>query len=254
MIDAHCHLYDEKFDEIRREVLEEIDSLKQICICSADNVEHSKMCVELASSSPLIYATVGTHPHEVIEFSDEDLKAYEKLAKNKKVVGIGEIGLDYYYDLDTKTRQKEVLVSQIKLADKLSLPCVFHVREAMGDFIEIIKENRSYFRNSGVIHSFSGSVESAKILLSFGFYISINGICTFKNANKILDVIRKIPLDRMLIETDSPYLAPTPHRGEINRPKYVELVARKIAEIKGISLQEVLDVTAKNTKTVFKIS
>ena len=254
MIDAHCHLYDEKFDEIRDEVIKELESSKQICVCSADNVEHSLMCIDLATKSPFIYATIGTHPHEVMEFSVEDLETYKTLSKNKKVVAIGEIGLDYYYDKDTQDRQKEVLLSQIKLADELSLPCVFHVREAMGDFLEIVKENKKYFKNSGVIHSFSGSVESARELIKFGFYISINGICTFKNANKILDVIREIPLDKMLIETDAPYLAPTPHRGEVNRPSYVKYVAMKIAELKNISLDEVLEKTENNAKTVFRIS
>ena len=254
MVDAHCHLYDEKLNEIRQIILDNIDRTQQICICSGDNVFHSLQCIKLAEENKYIYATVGTHPHEAIEFCDKDLEMYAKMCKNKKVVAIGEIGLDYFYDLDTKDLQKEVLKKQIVLADKLGKPCVFHIREAMGDFLEIVKEYKNYFKNSSVIHSFSGSVESAKILINYGFYISINGICTFKNASKILDVIKEIPLSRMLIETDSPYLAPVPHRGELNRPEYVELIAEKIAELKGISLKEVLTETENNAKRVFKIN
>ena len=253
MIDAHCHLYDEKFDEIRDEVIKELESSKQICVCSADNVEHSLMCIDLATKSPFIYATIGTHPHEVIEFSVEDLETYKTLSKNKKVVAIGEIGLDYYYDKDTQDRQKEVLLSQIKLADELSLPCVFHVREAMGDFLEIVKENKKYFKNSGVIHSFSGSVETARELIKLGYYLGVGGILTFKNS-KLVDVIKSIPIEYILLETDSPFLTPEPFRKYKNEPKYIPIIAEKLAQLKEIDVNEVMKITTNNANSVFDFS
>ena len=253
MLDAHCHIYDEKLNDCRKELLENLSRTGQICICSSDNIENSKKSVDLANKYDFIYATVGTHPHEVKDFKDDDLKIYENMLKNKKVVAVGEIGLDYYYDKDTKEKQKEVLLKQIAFADKMGKPCVFHIREATEDFVNILKENKRYFNRPSMIHSFSGSVQTAKFYLDMGFYISINGIATFKNAGKILDVIAFVPLDRLLIETDSPYLTPVPHRGEANRPEYVYFVAEKIAQIKGLSVEEVISKTEENAKKLFGI-
>lgn len=253
MLDAHCHIYDSKLDDFRNEILQNLSHTGQICVCSSDNVENSKKSVELANKYDFIYATVGTHPHEVENFLDSDLEIYREMLKNKKVVAVGEIGLDYYYDKDIKEKQKEVLVKQIKFANEMDKPCVFHIREATEDFINIVKENKKYFRRPSMIHSFSGSIETAKFYLDMGFYISINGIATFKNAGKILDVIKYVPLEKLLIETDSPYLTPVPHRGEINRPEYVYFVAQKIAEIKDISVEKVLLQTENNAKKLFGI-
>lgn len=253
MLDAHCHIYDEKLNDCRNEMLENLSKTGQICICSSDNIENSKKSVELADKYSFIYATVGTHPHEVENFKDEDLIIYEKMLKNKKVVAVGEIGLDYFYDKDTKEKQKEVLVKQIIFADKMDKPCVFHIREATEDFINILRENKKYFNRPSMIHSFSGSVETAKFYLDMGFYISINGIATFKNAGKILDVIAYVPLEKLLIETDSPYLTPVPHRGETNRPEYVYYVAEKIAQIKGMPIKDVIKQTEENAKKLFGI-
>lgn len=253
IFDSHCHLYDEKLHDKLGEILEITDTGELACVCSADNVKNSQKALDIATKHKNIYATIGTHPHDAIDFENTDLEIYKNLAKNKKVVAVGEIGLDYYYDKAYSNTQKEVLKKQIILADELSLPCVFHIREAMGDFLQILDEMKGYFRNSGVIHSFSGSVETAEQLVSMGFYLGINGICTFKNANKILDVIRAIPLENLLIETDSPYLAPVPHRGEANTPMYVTLVAEKIAELKSVTSAEVIQKTCKNAKHVFRI-
>ena len=194
---------------------------------------------------------MGYHPEYVASFKDEDILKLEVLAKEKKVVAIGEIGLDYYYEKETKNRQKEMLISQILLAEKLRLPCVFHVREAMGDFLDIIMENKDCFKHSAVVHSFSGSEEVAKILLDLGFYLGVNGIVTFKNARTIKEVLKSVPMEKILIETDSPYLTPEPYRGKINEPKYVEFVAKKVAEIKGLSVEEVIRISAENTKKLF---
>lgn len=254
MIDVHCHLYDSKLDDIREEILSNLNSSNIFCICSADNVENSQKCVKLANENKNVFATVGTHPHEADNFCDDDLKIYREMFENKKVVAVGEIGLDYYYDFSIKEKQIEVLKKQIVFAHSINKPCVFHIREAQEDFIKIIKEYKHCFTIPSMIHSFSGSVETAKIYLDFGFYISINGICTFKNANKILDVIKFVPLDRLLIETDSPYLTPVPYRGQPNRVEYVELVAKKIAEIKNISVEEVLNQTQLNAKKLFNLN
>lgn len=253
IIDAHCHLYDEKMADIKDEVFEKIECGETGCIVSGDNVEHSMECVQIANAYKNVYATVGIHPHETENFDNNVLSQIKSLCKNKKVVAIGEIGLDYYYDENLKQQQIPALQKQIDLADELFLPCVFHVREAMGDFLDIVKKNKDKFKHGGLVHSFNGSVEVAKELMKFGFCFSFNGIATFKNANNVLKVIEFLPLDRILIETDSPYLAPVPHRGEVNRPSYVYLVAEKIASIKNVSVDEVICQTKLNTERLFNI-
>ena len=253
IIDSHCHLYSEKLEEIREEILNNLDN-NLICICNADCIETSIKCIKLSNKNKNVYATVGFHPHEAEGFTESSLLELEELVKqNNKVVAIGEIGLDYYYDFSPREIQKEVLEKQIVLADKLNLPCVFHVREATEDFLNIIKNLAKKYKIRGVVHSFSGSIETAKILLDFGFYLGINGIITFKNANKMLDVVKFLPLDKILIETDAPYLTPVPFRGQTNRPEYVRYVAEKIAELKEISVEDVINITTQNAKELFNI-
>lgn len=251
IIDTHCHLYDKKLIENKQKILTELKNSNILAICSGDNIENSLKCVELANENENIFATVGFHPHEASLFDEKSLEQLEQMTKNKKVVAIGEIGLDYYYDFSPRDKQKEVLIKQIELANKLNLPCVFHVREATQDFLDIIK-NIS-FKIKGVVHSFSGSVEVAKFLTNYGLKLGVNGIVTFKNASKIIEVVSQIDLKNLLIETDSPYLTPEPFRGRVNEPKYVELVAKKIAEIKNISTEEVVSLTLQNAKDLFKI-
>jgi len=251
IIDSHCHLYDEKLKEDLPRILKEISEQNIFCVCCGADVKTSKECCVLAQKNSNIFATVGYHPEYVCAFKVEDISRLETLAKEKKVVAIGEIGLDYHYEKESINRQKEMLISQILLADKLGLPCVFHVREAMGDFLEIIKKYQKYLKHSAVVHSFSGSVEVAKIILDFGFYLGINGIVTFKNAREILDVVKSVPMERILIETDSPYLSPEPKRGKNNEPKFVEFVAKRVAEIKGLSVEEVIKKSAENTRKLF---
>lgn len=253
IIDAHCHLYDEKMADIKDEVFEKIDSCEVGCIVSGDNVENSLKCVQIANAHKNIFATAGIHPHETEHFDDNMLSQIRSLCKDKKVVAIGEIGLDYYYDENLKSQQLIALQKQIDLADELSLPCVFHVREAMGDFLDIVRKNKDKFSHGGLVHSFNGSVEVAKELMKFGFFFSFNGIATFKNANNVLKVIDFLPMDRILIETDSPYLAPVPHRGEVNRPSYVYLVAEKIASIKNVPVEEIISQTKLNTERLFNV-
>lgn len=252
MVDAHCHLYDEKFSEIREDILSSVSLNDLYCITSGDNPNTSIKCVELAKNSKNIYATVGTHPHEAKNFKSDDLKLYEELSHLDKVVAIGEIGLDYHYEFSDRETQKRVLIEQINLANKLNMPCVFHVREATKDFLDIISSLHKQMKPS-LVHSFNGSLDTAKILLGYGFYLSFNGIATFNNAKNVLDIIAYMPMDRIIIETDSPYLAPVPHRGEVNRPEYVKLVAEVVSRIKGLTTEEVIIKTQENAERLFNI-
>lgn len=251
IIDTHCHLYDKKLAENSDKILSGLSEKKLFAICSGDNIENSLKCVELAQNNKNIFATVGIHPHEASTFDDATLDKLKALTKNKKVVAIGEIGLDYYYDFSPRELQKQVLIKQIALAHELNLPCVFHVREATQDFLDILKETP--FKINGVVHSFSGSVEVAKYLVNYGLKLGVNGIVTFKNANKILEVVKEIDLENLLVETDSPYLTPEPFRGKVNEPGYVEFVIKKIAEIKNVSEQSVCKITLENARQLFNL-
>ncbi len=254
IIDSHCHIYSEKLNDIRQEILQNINKNNQLCICNADSIETSNLCIQLANNNANVYATVGVHPHEANTFDKDAISQLEKLVKqNKKVVAIGEIGLDYYYDFSPRELQKEALKRQIELASNTNMPCVFHVREATEDFLNILEEMSQKYNISGVVHSFSGSIETAKILLKYDLYLGINGIITFNNANKMLDVVKFLPLNKILIETDCPYLTPVPFRGQVNRPEYVELVAEKIAQLKNISKEEVVKQTTINAIKIFNI-
>ena len=252
LIDTHCHLDDKKLANSLDYIIENFsnDNIEKV-VTSSSNINESYVACELADKHEKIYATVGVHPHYADSLTEEVLTKLEELSHNPKVVAIGEIGRDYYYNICEKTVQIKTFTDQIMLADKLDLPVVFHIRDAMGDFMNIVRSYKKYFRNGGVVHSFSGSVEIAKELVSYGFYLGINGICTFKNANTILDVIREIPLKHLLVETDAPYLTPEPHRGKPNEPKYTIHMARKIAEIKGLGVSEVIEETNKNAKRIF---
>ena len=253
IIDSHCHIYDDKLKDEKEEIIRSLEYNNQIAICSADNLENSIKSIELATNFKNIFATVGVHPLECQTFDDKTLLEFDKLIYNEKVVAIGEIGLDFYYDKESKELQKKVLSEQIIYASKHNLPIVFHVRDAMGDFFEIITNLAQKYKFRGAIHSFSGSVETAKLFIDMGFLFGINGIVTFNNANKILDVVKFLPLDKILIETDSPYLTPVPFRGKPNRPEYVIYVAQKIAEIKNIDIADVLDITSKNAINFFDL-
>ncbi len=253
IVDSHCHLYDKKLNELRDDILKNLQKDNQIAICNGDNIETSELSILLANQNKNVYATVGIHPHEAKNFNDNSIKELKLLLNSPKIVAIGEIGLDYYYNFTEKSEQINALSKQIILASEVNLPCVFHVRDATKDFLNLIKELYKKYKIKGYIHSFSGSIETAKIYLKYNFYIGINGIITFKNANKMLDVVKFIPLENILIETDSPYLTPVPYRGAPNRPEYVELVAKKIAEIKNIDIEKVKEITTQNAKKFFSI-
>lgn len=253
LFDSHAHLDNERFDEDRDEL---INSLKEngvdLVLNVGADIQSSKNSIELSKKYDFIYASVGVHPHDVSDLDDSSIDVLRELTKNDKVVAIGEIGLDYYYDNSPRELQKEWFIKQIKLANELKLPIIVHDRDAHQDTFDIIKEYKSDDIGC-VIHCFSGSIELAREFIKLGCYISIPGTVTFKNNKKTVKVAREIPLEYLLIETDSPYMAPTPHRGERNDPSLVQFVADKIAQEKGISYEKVCEVTKENAKRLFNI-
>lgn len=252
LFDTHTHLNDEQYDDAYAEIRRMKENGVGGCIVIGCDRKSSLSSVEIADNSDHIYAAIGIHPQDAGQLSEDVIDEFISLSQDPKVVAIGEIGLDYHYENYPREKQKEVFIRQLRLADELGLPIVLHVRDAMGDCIELIKDNAKYIRHGGVVHSYSGSIESAKILMKYGLFFSFNGVITFKNASNVLEVVKQLPMDRILIETDCPYLTPVPYRGQMNRPENVRLVAEKIASIKGLSVEEVIDQTYANAKAVFK--
>jgi len=249
LVDTHCHLDNEKFDEDRLEVIERIKENLEFCVNIGYDLASSKKSLELAKEYEFIYAVIGVHPIDIAEYSEESEKELELLGENPKVVAIGEIGLDYHWMTEPKEIQQERFKRQLDLAERLNKPVVIHTRDAMEDTVNILKE---YPNITGVIHCYPGSLETAKQLVD-RFYLGIGGTLTFKNSKKAVEVVKDIPLDRIVIETDCPYLTPEPFRGKRNEPIYVEYVAKKIAEIKEISVEDVTKITTKNAKKLYRI-
>ena len=253
MIDTHAHLQDEKIQNIKVVIQDSLCAGVSAIICASSDIETSKKSVELANGYDAVYATVGVHPHDAKTFNEDTINKLQVLAKNKKVVAIGEIGLDYYYNFSSREEQRTAFIQQIDLAYKLKLPIVIHSREATGDVMEIIRANLKKLKYGVCIHCFNMSLEILKEIMNYGFYISIGGLVTFKNASNILNVVKECDSDKLMLETDCPYLTPVPYRSEINEPKYLVYIAEKIAEIKGISVKEVDELTTKNAKRFFGI-
>lgn len=254
LFDSHAHINDERFDEDRDEVIEHLreNSIDLVVNPGAD-MPSSRSAVELANKVDFIYSAVGVHPHDVETMTDKDLEELKNLAKeNEKVVAMGEIGLDYYYDLSPRELQKEWFIKQIELANELGLPFIVHDRDAHGDTFDIIKKYKAP-ETGCVLHCYSGSLELALEYIKMGCYISIPGTVTFKNNRKTVEVAENIPIEWMFIETDSPYLTPVPYRGKRNDPSKVRYVAEKVAELRGISYEEVCEITKENAKKFFNI-
>jgi TatD DNase family protein len=253
LIDTHAHLNAIQYQEDLEEVIERAQSegVEIIVVVGFDR-ETITRAIELADTYEFIYATVGWHPVDAIDMTDEDLKWIEELCSHPKVVALGEMGLDYYWDKSPKDIQKEVFRKQIALAKKVKLPIIIHNREATADIIEILEEENAS-EVGGIMHCFTGSVEVAKQCIDMNFYISFGGPVTFKNAKKPKEVAAEIPLDRLLIETDCPYLTPHPFRGKRNEPSYVKYVAEQIAELKGVTFEEIAQKTSDNAKRFFGI-
>jgi TatD DNase family protein len=253
LFDTHAHINAEQFNEDIREVITRAraQGVSRMVVVGFDRPT-IKRAMELTEEYDFIYACVGWHPVDAIDMTVEDLEWIEKLAAHPKVVAIGEMGLDYYWDKSPKAIQQEVFRKQIKLAKKVKLPIVIHNRDATADIVEILKEEEAR-EVGGIMHCFSGSVEVARECVEMNFLISLGGPVTFKNAKKPKEVAAEIPLDKLLIETDCPYLTPHPYRGKRNEPAYVKLVAEQIAEIKGLTFEDVAEATTENAKRVFGI-
>ena len=253
LFDSHAHYNDEKFAEDREELLKEIYNSGITKLVNAGySLESSKSAIEIAKTHNFIYSTVGISPNDIDDYKKEYLEEIKKLAKNEKVVAIGEIGLDYYWNKEKKDLQKEVFVSQIKIANELNLPIVIHTREAIYDTLEILKNNNC--SKKGVFHCCPFNVDLVREGLKLGFYISFAGPTTFKNSKNAAEIIKMVPLDKMLIETDSPYLSPEPLRGKRNDSRNVKYIAQKIADVKENSLEEVAKITYENAKKIFEIN
>lgn len=252
LIDTHAHLDFDRFDEDREEVIEAAyqEDIQRIINVGAD-MESSVNSVELAKEYDFIYAAVGVHPHEAKDFSSEDYLKLKELASSPKVLAIGEIGLDYYYDNSPRQKQQEVFKRQLDLAKELDLPVIIHSRDAKEDTLKILKEEAQGLK--GVLHCYAYDLTTAQEVINLGFYLAFGGVITFNNAKDLREVVKEVALERILIETDAPYLTPAPHRGKRNEPKYVQEVAKKVAEIKGVSLEEVAEITTKNAKELFNI-
>lgn len=250
--DTHAHLYDKAFDRDRDEVLTRTLEAVDYVVIPSENYETSQKAVRLAENYGPVYGAVGIHPHETKYASEEILQKIGDLAQLPKVKAIGEIGLDYHFFYSDKETQQKWFARQIELARDLDLPFLIHDREAHGDTLSILKKHKNS-RMRGIMHCFSGSVETAEELMKLGFYISFAGPLVFPNSRRLKEAAREIPLDRLLIETDSPYLTPPPHRGERNEPANVIYVAEEIARLKGIPVETVVEETRKNGLSIYGI-
>lgn len=251
-IDTHAHLDDEKFQDDLIEVLARAKEARvQYIVNVGYDLLSSQKSVELAKTYPHIYAVVGLHPHDAKEAEEDTYKQLLELAKEEKVVALGEMGLDYYWDNSPRDVQQQVFRRQINLAKELKLPIVVHDRDAHGDIIQILREEKAE-EVGGVLHCFSGSWEMAETCLKMGFYISFAGPLTFNNARKLTEIAQKVPLDRILTETDSPYLTPHPFRGKRNEPARVVLVAEKLAALRNEELEKIGEITVENARKVFR--
>lgn len=251
--DTHVHLNDEQYSEDLEDVIMRArDSGVEKMVVVGFDRKTILRALELIEEYEFLYASVGWHPVDAVDMKHEDLIWIEEIASHPKVVALGEMGLDYHWDKSPKQVQQEVFRKQIRLAKKLKMPIIIHNRDAAQDIVRILREEDAQ-EVGGIMHCFSGSVEIAKECLDLNFYISLGGPVTFKNAKKPKEVAMHVPIDRLLIETDCPYLAPHPHRGKRNEPAYVKIVAEQIAELKGISLKELAHVTTANAKKIFGI-
>ena len=239
MIDTHCHLSKEYYDDLDLIV----DNMNGYMIVSGCNMKTNKEVLDLIKKYDKVYGTLGLHPTENEDFNDKNLKFIEQNLKNPKILAIGEIGLDYYWEKDKKNLQKEWFIKQIELANKYNLPIVIHSREATNDTYQILKK---YSKTKKVLHCYSSSLEMAYEFIKLDTMLGIGGVVTFKNSEKLKNIVKAIDLKYLLLETDSPYMSPVPLRGKTNQPCNVKYVAEKISEIKNISVEEVIKATTEN--------
>lgn len=249
LIDSHCHLLSSEYDDVKKAINDAFKSGVDKIIVNGYDLKSSKEAVELSKEYENLYVAIGIGPENIDSITDEDIKSIKALVNNKKVVAIGEIGLDYYWTKENKERQIYVFEEMLKIAKESNLPVIVHNRDATKDIYELLKE----YNVKGIIHCFSGSVETAKEFIKLGFLIGIGGVVTFKNAKHLKEVVQNIPMSCISLETDSPYLTPEPFRGKKNNPAYLTYIVKKIAELKGINEEEVRKVTSCNVISKFDL-
>lgn len=251
LIDTHAHLYEPVYRDCIDTLMSELtqNGIENV-ICVGCNIETTQQSIELAEKYPFVYAQAGFHPCDTGDITPEKWERMKQLSRHKKIVAIGEIGLDYHWDSVPRDTQKEWFAKQIDFANECSLPVVIHSREATLDTLEVL---RAHTPDKAVFHCYSGSVETLKTVIDMGFYISIGGVVTFKNARTTTECAEFVPLERLMLETDCPYLAPEPFRGKTNRPDYTRFVAEKIADIRGMETDEIINITRGNAKRFFNI-
>ena len=250
IIDSHSHYDDDAFDSDRYEVIESLkDAGVSTVISIGCNIETTKKAHQLSKKYPFIYFTAGFHPEYAEELDDNAVFFLKEMAKEQKMVAIGEIGLDYHYDTPSREIQKKAFIKQMELAHELNLPISIHCRDAVGDVMEIIRK----YPGRGIFHCYSGSAETLKEIVNLGYYISFSGTVTFKNAKNVKESAKIVPSDRYLVETDCPYLSPEPNRGKRNDSRNLVHTLKAIADIRGISYQQALNETCENTKKVYNI-
>ena len=245
-IDTHCHLSREDYLDIDKVMEENKDANVDKIVVSGCSRESIEEVMDLKDKYDMVYVTIGYHPEYADTVSQSDLDYLKSLLGEKKIVGIGEIGLDYHYTKDNKDKQIWLFEEQLKIAEEFNLPVVIHSRDATMDTINTLKK----YKVKGIIHCFSGSLETANIYISMGFLLGIGGVVTFKNS-KLKDVVKELSLESIVLETDSPYLTPVPFRGKINSSKYLEFIANFIADIKNISVDELAEITSRNASSLF---
>lgn len=253
MIDSHLHLDSSDFNADREDVLERArkSGVKKF-INAGTTIPSSEAGITLSCVHPDIYPAVGIHPHEAYQLDAIAMESLHKLALSPGVIAIGETGLDYHYNFSLPEIQRTAFRHHIRLAREVKLPLIIHCRDAFGDLIHILREEKGN-KAGGVVHCFTGNCDEAERVIEMGFYIGITGIVTFKAATTIIEVVKRLPLDRLLIETDAPYLAPHPHRGKRNEPSLLIHIAEQIAEIKNMPLEDIINATTCNTKTIFHL-
>ncbi|GLI51208.1 deoxyribonuclease [Tepidanaerobacter syntrophicus] len=247
-VDVHAHLDDEAFDTDRQEMIKKIEEAGIIVVNAGSDMASSRFSVKLAEEFDFIYACVGIHPHEAKKVEKDYLTELEELAKSPKVIAIGEIGLDYYYGSSEKDAQQKVFREQIELAKSLNLPVVVHDRDAHKDTADILKNIKP---ERGLMHCYSGSLEMAQEFIEMNFYFSFGGVITFKNAKRPKEVAAKLPSDRILLETDCPYMSPEPYRGKRNDPTRIPIIAAQMAALRGVMLEEIERITYSNFNRLF---
>jgi TatD DNase family protein len=246
-VDSHCHIDSSSYDNID-EVIERAreNNVKMLIVNGYDRKSNHEI-IELVKKYDIVYGALGWQPSEIDDIREEDFEFLENHINDDKIVAIGEIGLDYYYEEYDKNKQIEVFKRQLSIANKYSKPVIIHSRESIQDTYNILKEKKA----RGVIHCYSGSLEMAREFIKVGFCLGIGGICTFRNANNIIRVIENVPLEYIVLETDSPYLTPEPYRGKKNEPMYIPVIAKKVADIKSLDIKEVMEVTTVTVGRIF---